>query len=172
MTCKDCLGNYLGYCKFDCSCAEKCENFQTRYMWAKFPCFRRRRNRLVDENKYSGVQTLCQERESTTMTNEEAIKILKEEMRRYKCIIDSLKGGADSLTDGEAPLKSRGLAIKALEKQIPKKPTFEGDGFDENGNIIYDTWICPCCEEEYEVDYDDHKYCPWCGQMIDWSDFK
>lgn len=38
MTCKDCLGNYLGYCKFDCSCAEDCENFQTRYMWVKFPC--------------------------------------------------------------------------------------------------------------------------------------
>lgn len=60
--------------------------------------------------------------------------------------------------------------LEALEKQIPKKPTFEGDGFDGNGNITYDTWICPCCEEEYEVDYDDHKYCPWCGQMIDWSD--
>ena len=31
-----------------------------------------------------------------------------------------------------------------------------------------------CCGEEYEVDYycDDYKYCPWCGQMIDWRDFK
>lgn len=38
MTCKDCLGNYLGYCKFDCSCAEKCENFQDRSAWVKLPC--------------------------------------------------------------------------------------------------------------------------------------
>ena len=37
MTCKDCLGNYLGYCKFDCSCTEKCENFQDRSLWVKLP---------------------------------------------------------------------------------------------------------------------------------------
>lgn len=64
--------------------------------------------------------------------------------------------------------------LESLEKQVPKKPTFEGKGFDENGNITYDTWICPCCGEEYEVDCycNDYKYCPWCGQMIDWRDFK
>ena len=47
----------------------------------------------------------------------------------------------------------------------------EGDGFDGNGNIIYDIWICPCCGEKYEVDYDDYGYRPRCGQMIDWRDF-
>ena len=57
-------------------------------------------------------------------------------------------------------------AKEAVEKQMPKKPDFEGDGYDENGNIIYDTWICPCCEEHYEVDYDNYKYCPNCGQAI------
>ena len=60
-------------------------------------------------------------------------------------------------------------AIKALEKQIPQRPNFEGDGYDENGYLIYDTWICPCCEERYEVDYEEHKHCPNCGQAIDWS---
>ena len=62
------------------------------------------------------------------------------------------------------------LAIKALEKQIPKKPDFEGDGYDDNGNIIYDTWICPCCKERYEVYYDNYKYCPVCGQALDWGE--
>ena len=38
MTCKDCLGNYLGYCKFDCLFPDKCENFSDRRFWAKFPC--------------------------------------------------------------------------------------------------------------------------------------
>lgn len=38
MTCKDCLGNYLGYCKFDCLSADKCENFQDRSAWVKLPC--------------------------------------------------------------------------------------------------------------------------------------
>lgn len=65
-------------------------------------------------------------------------------------------------------------AIYALEKQIPKKPDYEGDGYDENGNFIYDTWICPNCGKHYEVDYDDYNFCPECGQAIDnpldWSD--
>lgn len=62
------------------------------------------------------------------------------------------------------------IAIKALEKQIPKKPDLIGDGYDDNGNLIYDTWICPCCQTQYELDYDDYKFCPNCGQAIDWSE--
>ena len=59
------------------------------------------------------------------------------------------------------------FAIKALEKQIPKKPTYEGDGYAPDGTLVYDTWICPCCGKRYEVDYDDYTYCPNCGQKID-----
>lgn len=62
-----------------------------------------------------------------------------------------------------------GECIKALEKQIPKKPDLEGDGYCD-GQLVYDTWICPCCEERYEVDYDKYDYCPNCGQAIDWSE--
>ena len=40
-------------------------------------------------------------------------------------------------------IKSIEIAIQALEKQIQKKPTYEGDGYD---------------------------YCPNCGRKIDWSD--
>ena len=63
------------------------------------------------------------------------------------------------------------MAIEALEKQIPKKPDFEGDVY-WNGELVYDTWICPCCEERYEVDYEDYDHCPKCGQAIDlkWSE--
>ena len=75
-------------------------------------------------------------------------------------------------TDNVTAEQDMALAIaqKALEKQIPKKPAFEGDGYDDGGNIIYDTWICPCCEDRYEVDYERHNHCPTCGQAIDWSD--
>ena len=61
------------------------------------------------------------------------------------------------------------LGVKALEKQIPKKVTLEGDGYSD-GHLVYDTWICPLCEKRYEVDYDDYDYCPNCGQKLDWSD--
>lgn len=62
------------------------------------------------------------------------------------------------------------LTIEALEKQLPKKPNFEGDGYAPNGTFVYDTWICPSCEGHYEVDYDDYVYCPQCGQKLDWSE--
>lgn len=61
-------------------------------------------------------------------------------------------------------------AIEALEKQMPKKPDYEADGYDNKGELIYDTWICPNCENRYEVDYDHYDYCPKCGQAIDWSE--
>ena len=70
----------------------------------------------------------------------------------------------------EEEKKALSMAIYALEKTDAKKPTYEGDGYDENGSLIYDTWICPYCDERYEVDYDNYKHCPECGQAIDRSD--
>lgn len=58
---------------------------------------------------------------------------------------------------------------EAVEKQTAKKPDYEGDGYSD-GQLVYDTWICPCCGKRYEVDYDDYDYCENCGQHIDWSD--
>lgn len=63
-----------------------------------------------------------------------------------------------------------GRVKEAIEKQIPKKPDYEGDGYDENGELIYDTWICPHCNHEYEVEYEDYAFCPNCGQALDRSD--
>lgn len=57
--------------------------------------------------------------------------------------------------------------IEAREKQIAKKPTYEGDGYAPDGTLVYDTWICPCCDKRYEVYYDDYDYCPNCGQKLD-----
>ena len=38
MTYKDCLGNLLGYCKFNCTQPNKCENFIDRSEWVHLPC--------------------------------------------------------------------------------------------------------------------------------------
>ena len=62
------------------------------------------------------------------------------------------------------------MAVSALERQIPKKPDLEGDGYDENGELVYDTGYCPNCRHEFEVYYDATKYCPNCGQALDWGD--
>ena len=60
-------------------------------------------------------------------------------------------------------------AIEALEKQIPKKPEFIADGYAD-GELVYDTWVCPSCGKHYEVYYDDYDFCPKCGQHIDRSE--
>lgn len=70
--------------------------------------------------------------------------------------------------DADECAESLQMAIESLEKQIPQIPTYEGDG-EYNGEIVIDTWICPNCTTKYEVDYEDYKYCPNCGQHIDHS---
>lgn len=54
---------------------------------------------------------------------------------------------------------------EAVEKQRAKKPSYEGDGYAD-GVMVYDTWICPNCGKNYEVDYDNYEYCPKCGQAM------
>ena len=51
------------------------------------------------------------------------------------------------------------VAIEALEKQIPYTIVNRGDENDKYGH-------CKC--GAFAVDI--HKYCPKCGQTMDWSD--
>ena len=61
-------------------------------------------------------------------------------------------------------------ACSLKELNTPIIPEFEGDGTDDTGKIILDTWICPRCRTRYEVDYDRYFYCPNCRQKIKWSE--
>lgn len=67
--------------------------------------------------------------------------------------------------------QARDMAISLFEKRISRPVILEGDGYDDKGELIYDTAICPNCGREFEVDYDEHfKNCPDCTQALDWSD--
>ncbi|MBQ7873746.1 MAG: hypothetical protein IJ306_01095 [Oscillospiraceae bacterium] len=61
-------------------------------------------------------------------------------------------------------------AINALEKQIPKKLDYQADGYAD-GVLVYDEALCPVCEHCFEESVNDwgSKYCPNCGQALDWS---
>lgn len=60
--------------------------------------------------------------------------------------------------------------LELKERATPKKLYYEGDGYWD-GQLVYDTAICPCCGRYFEVDCDEHsKYCPSCGQALDWSE--
>ena len=61
-----------------------------------------------------------------------------------------------------------GIAMFALEKQLPKKVKRE---FATEGGCItcFETTICPACGEDFE-ETGDYDFCPDCGQALDWSD--
>ena len=75
-----------------------------------------------------------------------------EEMKRRKGKEEQivLKTHLEALDDG----------IKALEKQIPRKPKKITE-WDSN---------CQICGWEYLSKEDNVRYCPYCGQAIDWSE--
>lgn len=96
------------------------------------------------------------------MKIQEAIKILKMEM----------------LGDSEQMEYAKQMAIKALEKQIPKKPITEtvNRGISVSGEYDIDfNYLCPHCNTvvgDYETDDAFYKFCPECGQDLDWNDLK
>lgn len=57
------------------------------------------------------------------------------------------------------------------ERIKPTRPEYEGDGYDEKGELIYDMAYCPTCRHsfEYEINEWGSKYCPDCGQALDWT---
>lgn len=121
----------------------------------------------------------CKFREDDYKANEMAIQAL-EEVQQYRTIgtleeLQDMKSDySEALSDWRQYRKIGTFeeCRTAREKQIPKKPTYEGDGYAPDGTLVYDTWICPCCDKRYEVGYDDYDYCPNCGQKLDldWSD--
>lgn len=101
------------------------------------------------------------------MTYEEAIKEAEIQINVYESMILYNKDfePKNDNSNYEHKIEFLKIAIEALEKQVPKEPNYEGDGYSD-GELVYDTWICPNCGKYYEVDYDDYKYCPECGQAI------
>lgn len=61
-----------------------------------------------------------------------------------------------------------GMAIEALEKQIPKKP-YHISQVDDNDNANVE---CPACHAttNYAVNVIKRGHCWKCGQLLDWSD--
>lgn len=73
------------------------------------------------------------------MTEKEALEYLK---NRYLVAGSPLNPPTEECERHNAVVD---MAIKALERRVPVQPNLEGDG------------------------YDDYKFCPNCGQAIDWS---
>lgn len=74
----------------------------------------------------------------------------------------------DTAYGGNCTYELRMEAIKALEKQIPKKPKNIKTIFDFSGRYYTTKGDCPCCGREnlYRTDI----YCNKCGQKLDWGE--
>ena len=90
-----------------------------------------------------------------SMTYERAMEILDPQLREHYLSIEPVNEACR-------------MGMEALKKQIPTAPTLSGDGYAD-GVLVYDTWECPNCGEQYEVEYEQYGHCPSCGQAIDWS---
>ena len=91
------------------------------------------------------------------MTYEEALQSVLTYCSEECGKIDSCRGEYKECVEA--------TVIKALEKQIPKKPTMGKYGHTE----------CACCGwivESFCGDLEQYPFCPNCGQAIDWSDDK
>ena len=108
------------------------------------------------------------------MTNEEVLKVLENEK---ECVQRQVNGNCDNkrdcvncdlrLEDKEIIL-AYGIAISALEKQIPKKP-YKVKEHKQND------YYCVVCKrylgDEMELKYAclQPKYCENCGQALDFN---
>lgn len=76
---------------------------------------------------------------------------------------------SDKLTTYEELKIKAAKAWNNRAEESPLPVEYEADGYDDNGELIYDTAYCPNCRNEYEVYYDYHdNYCRKCGQKLDW----
>lgn len=51
------------------------------------------------------------------------------------------------------------------ERNREQQTEIIGDGYSD-GHLVYDTYICPNCGKQYELEYEEYNYCPECGQHM------
>lgn len=90
-----------------------------------------------------------------------------ESIKKWKQVYDD----TDSIYKSDELDDMFKITIKALEKQIPKKPIygeFDNNGYDQ---IIPYKAKCPICGYEFEFgtwNDEENHHCV-CGQKIDWN---
>lgn len=99
------------------------------------------------------------------MTEQEAIDLIKfVPLYRYECELE--KGRQSEL------FEALNLAIKALEKQIPKKVDEFMERSEEFSSFYKLDFMCPSCLKATICQPYKPKYCKHCGQKLDWSDIE
>ena len=106
------------------------------------------------------------------MTEQEAINRISYLKNKADIALSTTRSNCSwAKEDVTGTIEALDMAIKALEKQIPMKPYYEGDGYWD-GELVYDYAKCPICGHDFEYGINDWEadYCSDCGQKLDWSD--
>lgn len=103
-------------------------------------------------------------------------------MNKYKEALDEIKNIVlDKSGDGYHTAKylqnfyfsSCETLQELVERATPKKPEIKElirkDNYRDGTNIPRYDWWCPNCNLEH-MSGNDFKYCPSCGQALDWRD--
>lgn len=96
------------------------------------------------------------------MKPEEALKLLNDMEFAEQC------QGVDKYTDMLLVCK------EALNRSTAVRPEYWGDGYDNEGNLVYDQAQCPECGHDFEYNINDwgSPFCPDCGKALDWSEYE
>lgn len=137
---------------------------------------------IKDKNKHKEAMEILAAYEDTDLTQEQ-VQEFADATSRIKAIfadtitapeiiqffLDFYEAQNNESRVEDAVLLTNEEAVKwreLKERDMSKEPYYEGDGYDNEGEMVYDTWICPNCDACYEVDYDDYDFCPNCGQRL------
>ena len=93
------------------------------------------------------------------ITKEQAWEIVK--------IVADSHGGIDSIINADKRLANMPAADVAPVVHGYWRG-IEGDGYDPDGNIVWDTFECSNCGKEHYADGEpEWDYCPSCGARMD-----
>lgn len=109
-------------------------------------------------DKCSGCDKLCNDLCKPAVAL--AIKALTE-IQQYRVIEKRL----DDMWEAYKSIGTLEECREAVEKQKAKACDVSGDGYAD-GHLVYDTYECPNCGKEYEIEYEEYEYCPNCGQHM------
>lgn len=94
------------------------------------------------------------------MTNKDALEFAKQECNAYKRKVE------DGYVFYQKIVEYYEIVINALEKQIPKKPIAREHN-ELRGEILFH---CPTCDDDFNCNEYEERYCPECGQALNWSE--
>ena len=103
-------------------------------------------------------------------------KIVVQMLDNYEtAVAEEIASAARAAGVTDCTVLNKKAILDALNKQIPKKPTYVDTRFRNHGRSVADgaslskCYKCPTCWSHIFHVWDSEKYCVYCGQALDWG---